>query len=136
MHAAIYRHLYVANNMNWIQESLANAIQLKIYPKSAADVPFKKHFKALQAGGGGFFLPLSTLLTDKQVTTKNYAQLASFMMSLSDEYGDKLPAFWENVRALPDRVHKSAAPALAKALGTDLDKLHAAYVAWGVKRFK
>jgi len=134
-HAAIRQLLGVTSSGNWLQEGLANAVQLRLYPGSAATVDFVGLFEA-RAEGKGLFVPFAELFAKSGAPSKRYTQYISIMDFLADQHTTSLPAIWKAVRGLRGRVHKVAADAIAVAVGTDLATLEADWAAWGAEYYR
>ena len=132
MHGAIHRLLGVASNGNWIQEGLASAVQVTVFPEA---LNRRKFAAAFHTRKGGWLIPWETMLAKRSVATRNYPQALSFMEFLRDKHGDSLPAVWTALRAVRGPMHKHAMPAIATALGTDPAALEAEWLGWGRKYF-
>ncbi len=114
---------------SWLQEGIANYVQLCVYPKSLEAGSFARAFAApIRAEGHGLFRPLPDLLGGRP-TVRNYAQLASLIAYLVEEKPAWLPKI---ARAVADGATADAA---FGQCGTDLRAVQAAWQAWGQKRF-
>ncbi|MEM8882837.1 MAG: hypothetical protein AAGD14_02060 [Planctomycetota bacterium] len=132
IHGAVHRLLGVASNGNWIQEGLAPAVQVTVFPDA---LDRKKFGSAFHMEKGGWLLPWDKVLAGRSVRTRNYPQTLSFMEFLADRHGAKLPEIWSAVRAVRGPIHKEAMPAIAKALGTTPEELQSEWLAWGPEYF-
>jgi len=129
------RPVYVTSNGNWVQEALANAVQMSIYPESAARVNFLSRFAARRDGVGPFE-PLAKLCGTKRPGSKTYAQLATISDYLAERHRDKLEQVWEVVREHDKRVHEGLLDKIAAALGTTVADLQADWIAWGIEKHR
>lgn len=131
-HAIVGRDLRLAPGTiahSWLQEGLANYIQLCVYPNSLDNGAYPRLFAAgVQDLPQALFRPLKSVLSER-VTTQQYAQLASLTAYLIEAHPDWLPKIASGLAdATPvDKVFT--------ALGTDLDALQTSWLAWGRKRF-
>lgn len=116
MHAAIHRLLGIASNGNWVQEGLASAVQMQVFPKSRGAETKKP--------------PWEKLLSEERVPMSAYVDVASIFDFLAERHGSKLPAAWEALRAGKEPLHKEGAALIAGALGTDAAALEAEWRAW------
>ena len=120
------------SNGNWVQEALANAVQVRLYPDALKPGMIDKFARQYEAGEKSLFWPLEELLTTKSITTKRYIQLLSFMDFLVDEHEEALPAFWKKLLALTTPVRKGTLPALLEVTESDAEALEEAYLAWAM----
>lgn len=134
VHVAIRLRTGLRTNGNWIQEGLANAVQLAIYPETAKDVDWAAEFKAFKAGKG-LFLPWPYLLAKKRPSLKNYAQLASMMDFLADRHSAKLVQFWLLLSKADKSVHEDGPRILEEATGKKIAELQAEWMEWGLKKY-
>lgn len=130
VHAVLARHvrlLEAAPTHAWLQEGMANYLQLCVYPASLKGGTYGRRFgEGLDANS--FFRPLSELVA-APCDASRYAQLASIIAFLVEEHGDWL-----------DRLAAGAAAgtpidATLRECGTTLDELQSAWLAWGRGRF-
>ncbi|HEX8912123.1 MAG TPA: hypothetical protein VF796_07160 [Humisphaera sp.] len=113
----------------WLQEGLANYVQLCVYPQSLpADVYPRAFAGGVQDRPQALFRPLRQV-TAERVTAQQYAQVASVVAYLIEERPALLPAL---ARGLADG--EPVEKVLERA-GTDVGKLEADWLAWGRKRF-
>lgn len=131
VHAIAARLLRVnpgVGSHGWLQEGLANYLQLALHPASMDPKEYAREFsQPIQATGRGWFRPLSMLLA-KRVETSDYPQLASLAGYLIERQAGWLPALARGVadgKPLPTILH---------GLGTDIDALEAGWFAWGKER--
>lgn len=133
MHAVLHRLLGLASNGNWIQEGLATAVQVQLYPWAVDTDMLLKHLGDLSKEEKGGFLPLADLLLMKRPSMKNYAQLVTVMEFLVERYAERLADVWKAVRATQTPIRTSGADALLETLDTDMPELHEEYVQWGTQ---
>lgn len=114
----------------WLQEAVANYVQLCVHPRSLAPGSYARAFAAgpNPPGGKGLFVPLGELL-GRRVTPRHYAQLASVLAFMAEREPDWLPKI---AAALADGEDIDAA---LKRCGTDVASLEAAWLAWGRATF-
>lgn len=112
----------------WLQEGLANYLQLALHPASMDPKEYAREFsQPIQATGRGWFRPLAMLLA-KRVETTDYPQLASLAGYLIERQAGWLPALARGV------ADGKPLPAILHGLGTDIDALEAGWFAWGKER--
>jgi hypothetical protein len=116
-HAAIHRLLGVASNGNWVQEGLASAVQMQVFPKSRDGAETKKP-------------PWAKLLAEERVPMSTYVDVASIFDFLAERHAEKLPAVWDALRGGREPLHKEGIALIAGALGTDPQALEAEWRAW------
>jgi hypothetical protein len=114
---------------SWLQEALANYVQLCVYPQSLPPEAYPRLF----AGGvkdapDSLFRPLKKVLNEP-VTGRQYAQLASLMAYLAEQKPDWLPPI---AKAVADG--EPLEPVFDR-LQTSHEKLEADWLAWGRARF-
>lgn len=113
---------------DWLQEGLANYVQLCFHPGSLAKDVYPREFGRPVGERGGLFVPLADLLP-KNVSGRNYAQLANLVAWFLAEQPAQL-------RAITAATADGASPADAfKAAGTTLEAVEPAWHAWGAKTF-
>lgn len=114
---------------SWLQEAIANYVQICAYPKSLEPGAYARAFaQPVRADRRGLFQPLATVLGGR-VSTRSYAQLASLFAYLVEEKPQWLPKI---ARAVADGATADAA---FRQCGTDLPAVEAAWHAWGQERF-
>ncbi|MGE0431968.1 MAG: hypothetical protein AB7K09_00690 [Planctomycetota bacterium] len=132
LHAMISRELRVNCGVaanKWLQEGLANYLQLALYRQSIGRDALVKNFRTPpRADGRGFFKPMRVLLT-QPVTGLSYLQLASLMAFIDTQHRDWFPRIARGV-ADGQPVERVLA-----SVGTDFAKLEAEWYAWGAKAF-
>ena len=114
---------------SWLQEGVANYLQLCLYPRSLDRSAYVKNFADGAAPDGStFFKPLKTLLAG-HARMSSYAQLASLVAFLAEKRPDWLGQIAAGLAdGMPiDKV-------LAKC-GTDFAGLQKEWLAWGRKAF-
>jgi hypothetical protein len=129
-HAIFSRDLRLLTGVpehSWMQEALANYLQLCVYPQSARRSDYVKNFAA-GVTGDSFFRPLSELM-GKPVTTKHYLQLASLAAFLIEEKPEWLRGITAGLQ------ENKPIEAILKDCGTDAAALEKAWLEWGRKRF-
>lgn len=121
---ATYRLLGLTNQPNWIQAGLAHAAYLHL----AGD----REAGASELGLG--FLaerePVAWQVFFARRGSKDSRQSHSILEYLRTRHGEQLPRIWQAVRALDDRIHKTAVGAIAKALETTPADLEKGWRAW------
>jgi hypothetical protein len=131
-HALAARYLRLLNGVaahSWLQEGLANYIQLCTSPESLDRRTYAQNFaKPIAADGSGFFKPLASLLGE-QVEPANYAQLASLVAFLVEEHPD-----WLEAMAMAMAAGASVEAGLVEC-ETDLPTLEKLWMAWGARTF-
>jgi hypothetical protein len=130
VHAVVSRQLRLlpgAPAHAWLQEGLANYLQLCIHPDSLRPGEYADNFSQ-PIGAKTFFRPLGELL-GKPVLSRHYAQLASLTAFLIEEKPDWLRQI---ARGLADGKELSD---ILRALGTDLPQLERLWFDWGVRTF-
>ncbi|MEN8150159.1 MAG: hypothetical protein ABFS86_10065 [Planctomycetota bacterium] len=133
-HGIVRQRLGLASNGNWIQEGLANAVQVNFYPDSWSVFELKKKFAAREAGKEPW-LPWGKLLMEKRPGMAYYDQLATMMEFLAERYRDDLPKFWDLLRGSEEMVHKNSAELLSSALGKTISELEAEWIEWGKNKY-
>jgi|GEM_PF-2419174 len=114
---------------SWLQEGIANYLQLCLHPESLKREDLIKNFLVpISKEGKTFFKPLEQLLT-KPISMSNYAQLATLIGFLVEKHPDYLDSI-----ALNLADGKEIADIL-KELGTSFDKLEEEWFSWGKKTF-
>ena len=134
MHAALHRLLGVTTATNWLQESLANGVQVRLYPDSASSVDFAGAFEQF-AEREGMFLPFDELFARKDAPSSYYAQYLTIAEFLADRHRDALPRVWAGVRKMSGRVHEKAPATIAWSLERDPARLEAEWAAWGLEHY-
>ncbi|MBI5723301.1 MAG: hypothetical protein HZA50_05035 [Planctomycetes bacterium] len=131
-HALAARQLRLLNGVAghwWLQEGLANYLQLCLYPSSLNRDEFAANFtKPVDQTGKGFFKPLKMLVT-KDAGTQEYAQLASLIGYMLE---NKPQLLIDLVKATADG--KKIAEAFDKN-NVSLDDVEKAWFDWGAKTF-
>ena len=113
---------------DWLQEGLANYVQVCFHPGSLANEVYPREFARPVGEGRGLFVPLADLLP-KSVSGRHYAQLASLVAWFLAEQPAEL-------RAITAATADGASPAEAfMKAGTTLEGAQAAWHAWGAKTF-
>lgn len=123
LHALIARRLRLLPGNprhSWLQEGLANYLQLALHP-SSLETRTWRHFAR---GTSGFFRPLREVLVGR-TEMRSYAQLASVVAFLLAERPTWLPALARDLAA-----GSTTAEALAR-LDSSFDALEADWLAWG-----
>lgn len=131
VHATVARQLRLlpgAPLHSWMQEGLANYLQLCLFPESLKLETYERLFKE-GIGDSTFFKPLSEILADK-VELRHYAQLAVFTCWLATEKTDWLPKLARGLTA-----GKSAADVLTD-LGTGFETVQNEWLRWGRATYK
>ncbi len=111
----------------WLQEGLANYIQLSLFPQSMSRNQYVKLFHE-PIGEGTFFRPLGELL-GKPVHSGNYAQLASLLAFLAQErphWLQQIATGLAQKKELKDILHK---------LGVTMPELQRQWLEWGRREF-
>ena len=115
---------------SWLQEGLANYVQLCVYPASLDNGAYPRLFAAgVQDRPQALFRPLRQVLTER-VTTQQYAQLASLIAFMIEAHPDWLPPL-ANAIATGEPVEK----ALKDRCKTDFEAMETEWLDWGRKRF-
>lgn len=131
-HALAARQLRLLNGMAghwWLQEGLANYLQLCIYPSSLNHDEFAANFaKPIDQTGKGFFKPLKMLVI-KDAGTQEYAQLASLIGYMIE---NKPQLLIDLIKCTADG--KKIAEAFEKN-NVSLDDLEKEWFEWGAKTF-
>ncbi len=132
VHAAAARTLRLIPGTrahSWLQEGLANYLQLCLYPGSLDREDIVRHFSTpIDPKGKTFFKPLSQLLTQR-IGGSHYLQLAT------------LTAFWIAekpgwIGAIAQGIAEGReVEAVLEDLGTDFDALQREWYAWGASVF-
>lgn len=111
----------------WIQEGMANYVQLALHPSSIDAAAFPTAFAA-GVGAGAGFVPLKQLVAGP-AEGQRYAQLASLFAFLAENRPALLP-LW--AKAVVADAKPEAALVQEKLT---LDQLEAEWLAWGRQRF-
>jgi hypothetical protein len=113
---------------SWLQEGMANYLQLCLFPESLAVETYPRLFKE-GIGARTMFVPLKALMTDR-IEMKHYAQLAALTAWLAEKHTD-----WAAViaRKLADGTDIEAALEECK---TDFETMQKDWLAWGRETFK
>jgi hypothetical protein len=117
MHAALHRLLGIASNGNWVQEGLASAVQMQVFPKSRDGAETKKP-------------PWEKLLAEERVPMSAYVDVASIFDFLAERHAPTLPAVWDALRGGKEPLHKEGVALIAGTLGSDAQALEAEWRAW------
>lgn len=117
MHAAIHRILGIASNGNWVQEGLASAVQMQVYPQSRGGMMSKKP-------------PWAGLFAQGRLPLSAYGDAASVFDFLAEKHAAALPAVWDALRSSKGLLHEEGPAVIAAALGTDAATLEASWRAW------
>jgi hypothetical protein len=132
VHAMVARRLRLlpgTREHSWLQEGVANFLQLCLYPESLAPQTYPRHFSAPPDGKGkSFFKPIEMLLTGR-ISTKHYAQLASLVAYMLTRRTD-----WLRNIALGLSKGKKAEIILSEC-GTTFKELEEEWFQWGAQRF-
>lgn len=132
VHAVVARDLRLAPGSaahGWLQEGLANYVQLCVHPQSLpADVYPRQFAAGVQDRPQALFRPLRQVMTER-TTGRQYAQVASLVAFLIEQRAAWLPPI-----ALGLADGEPIDKVLARC-GTDFEKLEAEWLAWGRKRF-
>lgn len=132
VHAVVAREVHIRSAVaehSWLQEGLANYLQLCVYPESLSWQTYTRNFaRPIAADGSTFFKPLKSL-TSRRAGAKSYAQLASVVAFLIEERPDWLPQIASGLAA-----GRPIATVLSRC-GTDFEKLQAEWLAWGRRQF-
>ncbi len=129
-HALVSRELRLLTgepSQAWLQEGLANYLQLCLFPKSMRRDQYVKHF-AQPIDKDSFFRPLSEIL-GKPVASARYAQLASLTAFLVQER----PQWLQELAA--GLAQKKDIKAILKEHDLTLDELQRQWMQWGQKEF-
>ncbi len=111
----------------WLQEGLANYLQLCLYPQCLRGGEYAANF-GKPIGPRTFFRPLEEIL-GKPVASRHYAQLASLVAWMIEERSDWLRAIAKGLadgRPLQDILND---------LGTDLPEMEKLWLAWGKRTY-
>ena len=130
VHAAVHRGLGLASNGTWVQEALACAVQVSLYPGAVDPDKLKSDLADFAAGREGRFVPLGDLLLASRMTTRNYSQLYTLLEFLREKHPDALPAIWKRIRESTEPVKTSAADAVLETLDLDMPELNTAFSEW------
>ena len=130
VHAVLARQvrlLEAAPTHGWLQEGVANYLQLCQYPASLKGGAYERLFRK-DIDANSFFRPLRELV-GARCEGSRYAQLASVIAFLSQEHADWL-----------DRLAAGAADGVPidvtlRECGVTLDELQSAWLAWGRRHF-
>lgn len=113
---------------SWLHESLANYLQLCVYPASMSRDEYVKLFSR-NIGARGGFKPLDAITRPGDAKTSNYAQLASIIAFLLEQRGGWLPQI---VNAVHDG---DSLGRFCKSQGSDIETFQADWLEWGRERF-
>lgn len=131
VHATVARQLRLlpgAALHSWLQEGLANYLQLCLFPESLKLDTYERLFKE-GISERTFFKPLSEILSDK-VEMRHYAQLAAFTCWLVTQKADWLPKLASGLAA-----GKSAGDVFTE-LGTKFETVQDEWLKWGRATYK
>jgi hypothetical protein len=131
VHATAARNLRLlpgSPSHSWLQEGIANYLQLCLFPESLAIETYPKLFEE-GIGARTMFVPLKGLLTDR-IEMKHYAQLAALIAWLAEKHNDWLALI---ARGLADGGDIEAA---LKECKTDFEAMQKDWLAWGQETFK
>ncbi|MFP4105498.1 MAG: hypothetical protein ACLFVU_05325 [Phycisphaerae bacterium] len=131
VHALATVHLGIRSGHaqhSWLQEGLANYLQLCVYPGSLNRDNYAKWFAQKIGTPDAHFLPLKQLLA-RRVSGRDYAQLASVMAFLLEQRPQWLPKIIQTLRRTDDPLKALA------ACGTTAEKMQVLWMEWGQKRF-
>ncbi|MCX7702684.1 MAG: hypothetical protein N2234_01075 [Planctomycetota bacterium] len=132
VHAVIARELRIIvghPRFSWLQEGIANYLQICLYPESIKRETYITNFsKPISKDGKTFFKPLEQLLT-KPISINNYAQLASLIAFLLEKHPDYLDSIASNL------VDGKEIPQILSELGTSFEKLEEEWMEWGKQAF-
>jgi len=130
VHGVVTRDLRVPTGTaehSWLQEGLANYLQLCVYPESMDREVYVRNFRR-PIGSKSFFRPLREICR-RRVQPRHYAQVASVVAFLAAERPD-----WLREIARGPARNRGLDAVLAE-LGTDLPHLEQLWFAWGRKTF-
>lgn len=114
---------------SWIQEGVANYIQLCVYPQALQPAALQKMFAAgVQDQPEAVFRPLRSVLTER-VPPRHYAQVASLTAYLVEEKPQWLPTLAEQL------AEGKPVETTLRDLGSDFGSLENDWLRWGRKRF-
>lgn len=131
-HGIVARHLRVISGWpkhRWLQEGLANYVQLVVYPGSLDPRAYAGAFgQPVGANPRGLFRPLDELL-EKDVDARGYAQAASLIAYLLERDPETLQALARGVAdGQPPRQ-------VLQQRGSSVQKLQDDWHAWGRQRY-
>lgn len=112
---------------SWLQEGLANYLQLCLFPQSLGLDTYPRLFKE-GVGDKTYFQPLDKLLTER-VELRHYAQLASLTAWLIEKHNDWLKTITKEITGggkLEDAL---------KTCETDFAGMQTEWLAWGRAKF-
>lgn len=112
---------------SWLQEGLANYLQLCLYPESIKREDIIRNFQAT-INRRSFFRPLSELLT-RRISGRNYLQLATLTGFLVEKHPEWLDAITKGI------ADGKPIGEILEGLGTSFDKLQDEWYKWGRKTF-
>jgi hypothetical protein len=118
-----------SRNHSWLQEGMANYLQLCLYPGSIDRAHLVRHFsRPVDPEGRTFFKPLRSLIGGR-IDGSRYLQLAVLFAYLVSERVDLL-------RTLARGIADGETPErLLAASGTSFEALEKAWFAWGARTF-
>ncbi|MCG3182273.1 MAG: hypothetical protein ICCCNLDF_00335 [Planctomycetes bacterium] len=131
VHAAAARQLrLIPGNPqhSWLQEGLANYLQLCLFPESLGLETYPRLFKE-GIGEKTYFLPLKQLLNGR-IELRHYAQLAALTAWLVEKHSDWLATITAGL------ARGGSLDELLKECGTDYESLQRDWLAWGQEKFK
>jgi hypothetical protein len=131
VHAVVSRELRLLPGQrrhSWLQEGLANYLQLCLYPESLPRDAFVKNFSQ-RITNRSFFKPLRQVLTGN-ITTREYAQLASLTAFLVDEHPD-----WLDKIALGIADTRDLEDVLKEDLEMTYEDFQEKWLEWGKRTF-
>jgi hypothetical protein len=111
----------------WLQEGLANYLQLCLYPESLRPGEYAENFSH-PIGPKTFFRPLGEII-GKPVQSRHYAQLASLTAYLVEERPDWLRQIAQGLAGGKELDE------ILKGLDTDLPQLERLWFEWGMKKY-
>jgi len=128
VHSLVARELHLPTGTvehSWLQEGLANYLQLCVHPQSMDWQGYARNFRG-RIGRGTFFRPLSEIFS-RRVTRRHYSQVASVVAFLVAEHPQ-----WLRELARGLAKDRPLGDILAD-LGADLRRLEELWFAWGKK---
>ncbi len=130
VHAAVHRRLGLASNGSWVQEALASAVQVGLYPTAVDRGKLKSDLADFVAGKDGRFVPLGEVLLAPRASLRSYTQLCGFLEFLRDKHPDALPEIWVAIRESTEPIRTSAADAVLETLDLDMPDLNDGFLKW------
>lgn len=127
IHAVVSRELRLLPGQmahSWLQEGIANYLQLCVYPQSIGRDMIVRNFSQ-RITKRSFFRPLRELLTGR-ISTRNYLQLATLTAFLVQEHPE-----WLDKIALGISSGRDLGKVLEEDLETDFEELQEKWLAWG-----